>query len=44
MIFIAHKILLRKKRIAFRVLIRKPARKNQLENPEIDGRIILNLI
>jgi len=44
MIFIAHKILLGKKRIAYKVLIRKPKRKNQLKTPEIDGRVMLNLI
>jgi len=43
-IVIAHKIFLGKERIAYRVLITKPERKNQSENPEIDGKIILNLV
>jgi hypothetical protein len=43
-LLIAHKILLGKKRIAYSVLIMKPERKNQTQNPEIVGRIILNLI
>jgi hypothetical protein len=43
-VLIAHKILLGMKRIAYRVFIRKHERKNQSENSEIDGRIILNMI
>jgi hypothetical protein len=44
MIFSNHKIFLGKKRIACRLFVRKSEIKNQLENPGIYGRIILNLI
>ena len=33
-----------KTRIVYRVLVGKPERKNHLENPGVDGRIILRWI
>jgi hypothetical protein len=34
----------RERRVAYRVLVGKPERRNRLENQAVDGRIILKMI